>query len=255
MTDTAGTTYVGNTGTVGGAIFTVGGTVTITDAEFSSNAADEGGAMAVSGAGTYVVERNWIKSNDAAVDGGGIALRDFASAGSTFRNNRIQDNIADAGGGGIAIIGASASAQVANNTLTGNEAINGEGAGILLNSPDASGAIVANNVMHSNDGASAFHVVSPYGAPLASFNTVFGTNSGIHFSGDIGDGAGNPLDPTNQVRNPLLVNFSDDLDPNNDDLGLQAGSPEIDSGVPQAAFNDTDGSVNDRGYTGGPAAP
>ncbi len=253
LLDSGGTLYQGNSGTIGGAIFSVGGTVDLSDAELQSNVADEGGALAVSGAGTYALQRNWIHSNEAALDGGGVALRDADAGGSEITNNRIMDNIAQGGGGGVAIVGATAVFTLANNTLTGNEAVTGQGGGILVDSASASGATIAGNVLHSCNGNSAFEVNS-VSAPLSIYNTVFGTNSGVHFAGIVGDGTGSPLDPTNQVRDPLLVGFSDDLDPSNDDLTLQAGSLEIDSGPPIAVFNDVDGTTNDRGYTGGPAA-
>jgi hypothetical protein len=113
---------------------------------------------------------------------------------------------------------------------------------------------VAANVLHSNDGASAIHVAPGAGA-FVGYNTAYQTNSGIHFAGEIGDGTGEPLDTTNKVRNPDLVAITDDGDPDNDDLALQGGSPEIDSGPELSEFTDLDGSTNDRGYTGGPAAP
>ena len=56
-------------------------------------------------------------------------------------------------------------------------------------------------------------------------------------------------------RNPELTAYSADGNPDNDDLTLTAQSPEVDAGPPSPDFNDADGSRNDRGATGGPAAP
>ena len=158
---------------------------------------------------------------------------------------------------GLAALGGITTIRVHNNTFTGNETVGGEGAAIYATATNSSGLTIISNVLHSNDGSSALYTTAdPLTPAVVSYNTVFGTNSGVHFAGDAGDGSGgpDPLEPTNVVRNPLLVSFSDDADPDNDDLGLQSGSPEIDDGPPQAGFDDPDGTQNDRGHTGGPAA-
>ncbi len=66
-------------------------------------------------------------------------------------------------------------------------------------------------------------------------------------------------DPTGTAGNisadPLFVAFSDDGIWGNDDLCLAPGSPGIDAGDPDPAFNDDDGSRNDMGAFGGPGAP
>lgn len=252
--DDAGSTYVDNTGVRGGAIYVQGGDVSIDDAELRSNDATiEGGALAINGDGSYRIERSWFASNTAGVDGGGIVLRDVDDAGSEVRNNRIQDNVAQAGGGGVAVLGNTGALRIENNTFTGNEAVGGEGGALLVQVVNGGALQVLSNVMHSNDGDSALFV-NPGAGAFVAFDTVYLTNSGIHFGGEAGDGTGAPLDPTNQVRNPELVAISDDGNPDNDDLTLQGSSPEIDSGPELPELVDTDGSRNDRGYTGGPAA-
>ncbi|HHO51163.1 MAG TPA: hypothetical protein ENK18_09905 [Deltaproteobacteria bacterium] len=256
LDDDEGTTYANNSATNGGALRIEGGTITLRGASFEGNSAVEGGAISATGAGSLVIEGNTLWSNTASSDGGGLALRDVDSPQGLVRANRIQDNVADNGGGGIAVLGGSgepSAVQIHNNTLAGNEATNGEGAGIWVDASLSDGVSLISNVLRTNDGASALYVLPGAGA-VVSYNTGFGTNSGIHFAGEIGDGTGAPLDPTNAVRNPLLVSFSDDNDPTNDDLTLQASSPEIDDGPAGPLFTDTDGTRNDRGHTGGPAA-
>ncbi|MBX2802058.1 MAG: hypothetical protein KTR31_30535 [Myxococcales bacterium] len=257
LIDTGGTLYDGNSAVNGGAIRLEGGSATIRSATFDDNEATEGGAISATGAGTFVVERNALWRNEATGSGGGIALRDVDSPAGGVRANRLQDNTASDLGGGIAVLGGTGDTSVIdvhNNTLTGNEAVNGEGAGIAVAATLGSGVSVVSNVLHSNDGASAIYTAEGSGA-VVDYCSAFGTNSGVHFAGDVGDGAGGPLKgSSNAVRNPLLVTLSDDGDPTNDDLDLQAASPEIDDGPIDVAFDDPDGTRNDRGYTGGPAA-
>jgi predicted outer membrane repeat protein len=253
LDDTEGTVYLANTGSDGGALYAVGGTFTLVGAQLEGNvAAGSGGGIALYSAGTYVLEDNHFLLNSSVDDGGGLLASDVSGAGSMVRNNRFQDNTADGGGGAIAALGATAGFQIANNTITGSSATTDEGSGILVGAVDSSGLEVLANVLHSCDGDSAVYVMAG-SAAVVLHNTVWQTNSGMDFAGEIGDGDGDPLEPTNVVRNPLLVAMTDDGVPGNDDLTLQGTSPEIDSGPPQAAFDDPDGSLNDRGYTGGPA--
>ncbi|MEQ1502129.1 MAG: MopE-related protein [Myxococcota bacterium] len=252
--DDDGTTYLDNVaGFRGGAVYLVGGNVAIDGAEIRSNDAVEGGGIAVTTSGDYQIERSWFVANTASGDGAGLSLRDVGSLGGNVRASRFQDNVAQGGGGGIAVVGASGAIRIANNTIAANEAVAGDGSAIWVSVGFGAGLELLGNVVHSNDGASAVSVDSG-GTAVATYNTAYLTNSGIHFAGEIGDGSGFALDPTNVVRDPQLAAVSDDGNPDNDDLTLQGGSPEIDDGPPFAELNDPDGSRNDRGYTGGPAA-
>jgi predicted outer membrane repeat protein len=244
-----GTQYIDNFGVRGGAIYGVGGTLALDDTLLRENVAVEGGAIAITGSGSYTIERSRFVLNESTADGGAIALRDALNSG-TLRNNRFQDNNALGGGGAIAVLGDSASGDIVNNTFHGNVATDG-GAGLFVDVSSGGGLSVRSNVLQSNDGPSALYAT---GGALVTHNTGYLTNSGVHFAGSIVDGDGAPLDSSNVVRNPALTSASDDGNPDNDTLTLTAGSPEINSGVPLTSFNDADGSTNDRGYTGGPAA-
>jgi predicted outer membrane repeat protein len=248
-----GTTYRNNQAPAGrgGALSVNGGTVDVEGDEFRGNSASEGGGLALLNSGDYRIEDCAVSLNS-ATDGGGIALRDVSDNGGRIRNTTVQDNVASATGGGLAFLGYTGALAILNNTFTGNDAT-GEGAAIAVGVTTGSGIDVAANVIQDNDGPSAVYVVSGAGANVV-YNTAFLQNSGVHFAGEIGDGGGAPLDPTNQVRNPQLRSVSDDGNPDNDDLTLQGGSPEIDDGPPDASYNDPDGSRNDRGFTGGPGA-
>jgi len=241
-----GTTYEGNTGTLGGALRIEGGTLVMTDAIMSNNTGEEGGALSLSGTGAYTVERSEISANTAAGVGGAIAMQGVVDDAGVIRSNLFQDNTAGAGGA-IAIVGGVGEHRVHNNTFAGNEATGGEGAAVLVTASNAAGLEIVSNVADGNNGASALYVVSDPGlGPVFTHNTSFFTNSGVHFGGDVGDGAGGPsaVELSNQARDPLL----------DADLSLLAGSPERDDGPLDPAFNDTDGTQNDRGHTGGPAA-
>ena len=67
------------------------------------------------------------------------------------------------------------------------------------------------------------------------------------------------FDPTGNNGNisadPMFVAYSDDGNWTNDNLCLAAGSPGIDAGDPDPAYNDDDGTRNDMGAFGGPGAP
>jgi predicted outer membrane repeat protein len=239
-----GTFYLANNGTRGGALFIAAGSVSLDDTEFRSNTAgQEGGAISANNGGTLQLERSLLVLNSATVDGGALVLRDFTGTGAV-RNNRFQDNLAQNSGGAIAVLGASG-LPIVNNTLTGNEAVSQGGAMAILGTT-AGAMVVLANVSHSNDGLSAYYSES---VPTFAYNTGYLTNSGTHFAGELVEG------DTNVVQNPLLVALTDDGNPDNDDLALQGGSPEIDTGPEDAAYNDRNGTRNDRGFTGGPASP
>jgi predicted outer membrane repeat protein len=253
LTDNEGTTYVSNVGKKGGALYLNGGTINLREAVIRSNAATvEGGGIALSGSPAELnLERNEIALNDATGDGGGLALSGVTADVGAIRNNRIADNTSVKGnGGGIAVVGGTGRVHLVNNTLVGNDAA-GEGGGIYLGVGNAAGSTLYNNVLHSSGPNSGLYAVG--GADVA-YNTVFGTASGMHFAGDVGDGSGAPVDATNSTRSPELVDFSHDGNPDNDDLSLSGGSPEIDDGHPDSVYDDVDGSRNDRGHTGGPEA-
>ena len=82
-----------------------------------------------------------------------------------------------------------------------------------------------------------------------AWNTSYLTSSGVEFGGDASDGT-----DENTEENPLFTAFTNNGDPTDDTLTLQAGSPARNSGPTEAGWADTDGSTNDRGATGGPEA-
>lgn len=68
------------------------------------------------------------------------------------------------------------------------------------------------------------------------------------------DGEHDFLDPDtdgNIELDPLFVSFTDNDNPLDDDLSLQASSPCVDAGDPSLVYDDVDGSINDMGAFGG----
>ncbi|MCB9759595.1 MAG: right-handed parallel beta-helix repeat-containing protein [Alphaproteobacteria bacterium] len=245
----AGSSYSGNQGVRGGAIVSDSSTLELTDGWFRSNTAtDKGGAVAVIGGSDLVIERNEMALNTASSAGGAMSFVDVNDSDSVVRNNLIQDNNGGASGGGVSIGGTRAGFLFVNNTLYANTAT-ATGAGLAVTAADASGLELLSNLVTWSAGPDGLYVATGAGADVG-WNTAFATSSGTDFGGEASAGVND-----NERRNPGFVTQNDNRNPDDDDLRLGSGSAEINSGPPDSRFNDQDGSQNDRGYTGGPAAP
>lgn len=228
--------FTGNDATLDGGAVHANGTVQLRGASFVDNSAGaRGGAVNLDAGLGHVLERNTFIDNT-AVDGGGIALNGVVSG--LVRNNVLAVN--DATNGGAVWIGSGAG-RLTNNTLIDNTA--DLGAALYLESDEAA---IVSNIAHFNAGDGAFW--TSVSAPMASHNTVFGT------AGADWVGAWSVLSDDNRSENPGLRNFSDDGNPDNDNLNLRPMSTSRDSGPTDPAFDDPDGTRNDRGHTGGPGA-
>jgi predicted outer membrane repeat protein len=249
-----GSTYDGNSGVRGGAVVIESTVLVGTGQTFTgNNAVDQGGALAAIG-GSVDLEGGAFTLNSAQLVGGAAALSDISDSDSRLRNMVFQDNVAAKDGGAMAIGGSSASFLVVNNTFTGNVS-GGEGAGIFVDAADASGLFLWSNVLVWSDGESGVWVAPGVGASVG-WNTAYLTSSGTDFEVAAGEDAGD-----NEVGDPGLVDVSNDGDPTNDDLALTPGSSGRDSGPIDGSgpptyrvWHDLDGSVNDRGQTGGQGA-
>ncbi|MFN7146141.1 MAG: hypothetical protein ACK4YP_20385, partial [Myxococcota bacterium] len=184
-----------------------------------------------------------------AARGGAAALTDLWDLDGWIRNARFLGNRASEGGG-VAFAGSFAGMVFANNTFVGNVTTD-DGAAIHVDSGESNYLYVAANVFAWNDGDSGLW--ARVGAnPTLLYNLGYATSSGVDF--DVPDATPNT---DALVEDPRFVDFSDDGDFSDDDLGLATGSPARDSGPAEGAapafyaWPDLDGSVNDRGYTGG----
>ena len=170
------------------------------------------------------------------------------------------------GGGGILIGGVGGSPKIYNCVVVNNHSPEGAGgiraggcsdisimntivacntgdAGIHFN--DSQGSIVNCTVTGNPGGGFGFH-----NSQIAVINCIewnnnmnnWGNLDNINYS-NIEEGAGGT---GNIAQNPLFINDS------NGDYHLQQGSPCIDAGDPDTAYNDIDGTRNDMGAFGGP---
>jgi len=240
LTD-VGSHYYGNSGVRGGAVLSEASSLDIDGSRFEENTADDaGGAVVITGGAGLNVRRSEFWGNTAGTGGGGISLTDVYVPSGSINNNIFQDNDGGDQGGGIEIVGNIAGLQIYNNSFVANVS-SGDGSGLYCDAANAEVAITS-NIVSFNDGSSGIYTS---GDATASFNMGYATSSTTNFSLGNDDGDNVELDP-------LFVNFSNDRDPTNDDLTLAVGSPAKNSGPQDSAWNDTDGSRNDRGHGGGP---
>jgi len=249
LVDTEGSTYTNNNAVQGGAVFLSSSAADVQGASFIGNgASDTGGALQIVGGAGVQLQRLAVWSNTAVTEGGGLAIRDLNDASSVVRSCRVQDNDGGARGGGVAVSGSVAALTISNNTLVNNTAV-GDGGGLLVDAPDASGTRVTANIVGWSNGDNGLYVAAGAGATV-DYNTGFASSTGVDFAGaaavDVDD---------NRTRDPVFVFFLDNGDPADENLALGAASLELDSGPPEPAWNDPNGTRNDRGYTGGPGAP
>lgn len=238
------TVFTNNTARDGGAVLASSSTIESVNATIAgNNAARQGGGAYVLGSNRTEFLGAQIAQNTAATGGGGLSL---VNVGTGYvRNSIVQDNDGGSEGGGILVTGTSV-IDITNNTIVANDCATGAGGIAMLGTPSGSEAVA--NILMANGGTSGLEVT---GGAVASFNTGW-QNTGIattEFAGNAAEGADD-----NIMRNPSFVAFTDNANPADDNLTLTGGSPEIDSGPADSAYNDTDNSQNDRGHTGGPLA-
>jgi len=161
--------------------------------------------------------RNNIFRDNRTVNGGGLALQ---SDSAIATNNIFINNLAEVFGG--AIVAVESTAKIYNNTIYKNISFN-HGGGLVIFDPV--NMDVQNNIFFQNSGST--------GDPRISF-----------VSGNSSDYSEN--------CNFLAFGTMDPRFINDQNLHLQTGSPCIDNGNPDAAFNDANGTRNDQGAYGGP---
>lgn len=157
-----------------------------------------------------------IRNNSTPVGGGLFASRSRV----TIKNSIFRDN--QSGNFGAAILCIESEAEIINNTIFNNRSIN-IGSGLVL--VDQVSTDVQNNIFFQN--------TSGTGDPRIAI-----------FSGD----------STNfhQAFNFLPFGRLDPRFISNENLHLSIGSPAMNTGNPDPAFNDIDGTRNDQGAFGGP---
>jgi len=256
LTDGGGNHFEDNSAVRGGAIVADGSLVYLDGSSFHANdATDDGGALMLVGLPTMEIGGLEVFDNTAGLTGGGIAVNNTTDADGWLRNCAIRNNDAGGSGGGIYVGGNVAGFVLANNTLTENSA-GEEGGGIHVDADNAANLFAASNIVAYSAGDSGFEARTGIGGTYMA-NTAFGTGAvNADFVGELSEGT-----DANTVVNPQLATFSPDGDPYNDQVGLQGGSPMIDSGLHEddaptsyPTWDDLDGTQNDRGASGGPGA-
>ena len=244
----------------GGGIAAVFGAPEIVDNQILDNTAGDGGGIWLAKSDALVFN-NVIAGNlardqgsDGEQDGGqggGINLQ-VATDLTLVAGNIVVDNEADAIGGGIVVYEFNedfGNGAVVNNTIAWNRlGASGVGAGLAVwinVAPD-----VRNNLIVFNDGEGvhthATALATPTGEAVTyGYSDVYGNT--VDWAGAV-----TATPDTCFSADPLFVGVSDDGDHSNDDWHLAAGSPAIDAGDPDAAFEDVDHSRNDVGAYGGP---
>ena len=248
----------------GGILVNRGAEVRISGNVIEGNSAEVGGGIAVVDALPWI-DGNLLVGNGATDAGGGVWIRNATVAGdvhlscnevlgntggsvagvfigdaTVFAHNNILDG--NSGERGGLWVGAVAQGEFTNNTVVANESLAGSAAGIETESASFD---VSNNIVAFN--SVGWGAIRSSDLPAWSYNVVW--------SNTAGDYAGAASDPTgldgNLTWEPEFALFTP-LDPSDDDLTLDSGSPLLDLGDPDPAANDLDGSRNAVGFEGGP---
>jgi len=238
MTDSV--ILLNDAGDDGGGVYLTpsGAGVVISGSTFDTNTAGDNGGCLYADDFSGQIYRNVFQSCTAE-DWGGAAYLGATSGTTLFYNNITNDSQAFQG---AALFTTNGATQVVNNTFFDSEATDGpDGAAVRAGGSTA----YQNNLISAGTGFGFFRISSC--CPTLAYNNVDGMSGGFsHSSGLAGQSGNTELDP-------LFALGLADGNPDNDDLSLGAGSPCIDSGNPNPAFNDPDGTISDLGAYGGPA--
>ncbi len=241
--------YANNQGDDGGAIYTTSSPVSLDGLLIRGNTAGgNGGGVAIVGSDDIDVHLNELLLNVASGSGGGLHLANINDADGMVRNNQFSDNSSGTTGGGIHIGGSSGvvSVVVGNNTFVANSTT-GEGGAINVGATDSSGVVIWSNAGQNNNGASSVYMGLTALADI-DYNTFFR-------AGTIFGGGSDLIALNNETGNPGFTSFTDNGNPDDDDLTPSGSSTLVDSGPSDSAWDDRTGGRNDRGWTGGPGAP
>ena len=133
-----------------------------------------------------------------------------------------------------------------SSTIIENNTIVNTNEGIYVNLPNQKRAYITNNIIANNEyGIYDVNEDREHQIIFSSFNTYWNNTNGNAGGESSGDELFGPGDVDTDPR------FTD---PANSDFSLRPDSPCINSGNPEARYNDNDGTPNDRGAYGGPRA-
>jgi len=224
-----GNTFSSNTAAdYGGGLEVYLASAVVQENVFDGNTAQFGGGITIQDAGGKV-ERNYIKGNQATTQsGGGLFISNTSLL--SLKNNIIVGNSAAGYGGGISVFN-NGLPECVNNTVAGNTAgIWGGGIHSYGSTFAAMNNIITNNVEYG--------IFAESSTLSSTYNDVFGNGEEEYYGVTAGIGSIS-----------LLPRFS-----STNTYRPAEGSPCVNAGNPDAAFNDPDGSRNDMGAYGGPLA-
>lgn len=175
-----------NTGR-GGAVYNVGGTMTITNSVLTGNSAANGGALnnAASSAPSVPANLtlvNCVVSNNSSTSSG-AAMQNFSTSTMHLRNTLVANNTSS--GTGIAgAIQANGTVTITNSTFSGNSAPAGTGGGVYYNGSSMimTNVTIANN--SSSVGGGGLHRTGT-NPTLIMRNTVIANNAGAAATPDV----------------------------------------------------------------------
>ncbi len=224
-----GNTFASNTANnYGGGLEVYDAAAVVRENAFVGNVAQFGGAITVQ-SGVATIERNYITGNQASAGSGGGLF--FTATGSfSLRNNLIVGNFAADYGGGISVF-KNSEPKCINNTITGNTAgIWGGGVHSFSNTFKLMNNVIADN-LH-------FGLFAEESTLRESYNNVYNNGQGDYYGTTAGKGS---------------ISFLPEFSSTNT-FGFESSSPCINAGNPGVSYNDPDGTRNDMGAYGGPAA-
>ncbi len=262
--NTAAVTGNTATGSGGGVYVDSSHLVEFVSTEFSSNGSGAwGGGVYILDVDTVQLESLEIIGND-ALQGGGLYV---ASMVGEALDLDVGGNSATGAGGGAVFSAPDGDFVLHNSRFVENDAF--EGAGLYL-SADPDGELSVVNVDVVASGGDGIWLASAPGTSV--INTIVVGSSGVGIGADDAEHVGSLAydlvwsndsewggelaDPTGSEGNlsidPLYAAWSDDGDPDNENLLLTGLSPARDAGDP--SLEDLDGSRSDMGSYGGPSA-
>ena len=233
--------------TTGGAISAAAfgnGIFTALNNTFTGNvAAVAGGALYLDTIDDISATANIFCANDGGVEGGAASIVGGGGGTHEWLGNLIVENISANFGGGLRFNG-TGDPDISNNTFLGNDTTDGGHIRAFQTSAD-----LVNNIFQ--DAVDGDGVTQSNTNGNRDYNLWFNNTNN-----DVGDQLNNgDLGGSAVFADAGFVAYSADGDCSNDDLSLDVGSPAIDAGDPDSAYDDTDGSICDMGYYGGPGAP
>ncbi|MFW6074494.1 MAG: choice-of-anchor Q domain-containing protein [Chloroflexota bacterium] len=168
----------------GGAIYNDGGTLTVTDSDFSNNSADIFGGAIANLQGTATVTNSTFSTNAAEdlVGGGAIANSDgqLTITDSTFSSNSA-DEFEGSLGGAIYHAASEDGLVISNSTFTDNSG--GDGGAIVILSQ--AGTTITNSTFEGNEARANGGAIFVYDGSVSVANSTFANNSAATSGGAI----------------------------------------------------------------------